>query len=214
MRRALVVCAAPHPHAEEFYRSLIGRHDGLLIAADGGAGLCLANDRIPDLLVGDLDSIPSDILKRTRSAGTKVAQAPVDKDETDLDLALQGASDLGASTGTHHCGVVSTAGSHTGGDRECLRLHGTRHRSDRSGNVGMCPRFTGTQLGDVVRSGLLVLAVHSGYRGRGLVRRRSLHARGRDAAAALRARLEQRSARRPCRSASREGQVSGRLTRC
>jgi thiamine pyrophosphokinase len=96
MRRTLVVCAAPHPHAEEFYRSLIKSHDGLLIAADGGAGLCLANDRIPDLLVGDLDSIPSDILKRTRSAGTKVAQAPVDKDETDLDLALQGASDLGA----------------------------------------------------------------------------------------------------------------------
>jgi len=96
MRRALVVCAAPQPNAEEFYRSLIGCHEGLLIAADGGARLCLANGRDPDLLVGDLDSIPSDILGRTRSAGTKVVQAPVDKDETDLDLALQGASGLGA----------------------------------------------------------------------------------------------------------------------
>jgi thiamine pyrophosphokinase len=96
MRPALVVCAAAHPHAEEFYKSLIGHHDGPLIAADGGAGLCLAHGRVPDLLVGDLDSISSDLLERTRSAGTKVVQARADKDETDLDLALQGASDLGA----------------------------------------------------------------------------------------------------------------------
>ena len=96
MRPVLVVCAAPQPHAEDFYRHLITSHEGLLIAADGGAGLCLSHGRVPDLLVGDFDSIAPEALERARNAGSKVTRSPVDKDVTDLDLALEAASELGA----------------------------------------------------------------------------------------------------------------------
>jgi len=103
MRSALVVCAAPKPDAGDFYGALITTHEGLLVAADGGADLCLENGRMPDLLVGDFDSIAPDVLERVMSTGARVSRAPADKDMSDLDLALRAAADLGVE------GVLITA---------------------------------------------------------------------------------------------------------
>ncbi|MDB5038779.1 MAG: hypothetical protein JWQ35_2307, partial [Bacteriovoracaceae bacterium] len=58
-----------------------------LIAADGGAKHCAALDIVPDLLIGDFDSVPSDLLKELR-AKTILYKFPRDKDFTDLKLAL------------------------------------------------------------------------------------------------------------------------------
>lgn len=59
-----------------------------LICADGGANHAALSERIPNLLIGDLDSITPEILKQCENAGCVIARFPCEKDETDLELAL------------------------------------------------------------------------------------------------------------------------------
>jgi thiamine pyrophosphokinase len=58
------------------------------IAADGGSRHALACGRAPDVLIGDLDSLPDSARESLRRAGTKVRTHPSEKDETDLELAV------------------------------------------------------------------------------------------------------------------------------
>ena len=64
--------------------------DNFLIAADIGLSYCLEAGLRPDLIVGDFDScsLPEDI-------DSPVIKLPVEKDYTDLDVAIQKASELG-----------------------------------------------------------------------------------------------------------------------
>jgi len=60
----------------------------LLIAADGGANYALAAGRLPDVLIGDLDSVNSEVLTKCQQGHTLIEKHPREKDETDLELAL------------------------------------------------------------------------------------------------------------------------------
>jgi thiamine pyrophosphokinase len=64
-----------------------------IVAADGGARLCRAVALQPDLVVGDMDSLPA--TDRTSLAATgsrfQVHPDPVNKEETDLELAVEAA---------------------------------------------------------------------------------------------------------------------------
>ncbi len=62
--------------------------DDFIIAADGGTSHALALGLVPDIIIGDLDSAPSD-LQPLKEKGTQVIQYPADKNETDLELAIQ-----------------------------------------------------------------------------------------------------------------------------
>ncbi|MFZ3101574.1 MAG: thiamine diphosphokinase [Desulfitobacteriaceae bacterium] len=62
---------------------------GLLICADGGGNSALLSDRRPDVLIGDLDSITPENLANCVETGTKIQRFPKEKDQTDLELALQ-----------------------------------------------------------------------------------------------------------------------------
>ena len=62
--------------------------DARIVAADGGARHALALGLIPDLVIGDLDSITPADLQRVRASGAEIERHPVDKDATDLELAL------------------------------------------------------------------------------------------------------------------------------
>jgi thiamine pyrophosphokinase len=68
----------------------------LVIAADGGLLHCQALGILPEVLIGDFDSIPTDQLASMHAQGVQVIQHPSRKDHTDLELALQHA---------HHAGV-------------------------------------------------------------------------------------------------------------
>jgi len=71
--------------------------DGLLvIAADSGLDHALALGLPVDVVVGDLDSVSADALATARVAGVEIETHPVDKDATDLELALHAARDRGA----------------------------------------------------------------------------------------------------------------------
>ena len=59
-----------------------------LVCADGGANFALALGRMPDQVIGDLDSILPENLKACEKAGCRIERYPREKDETDLELAL------------------------------------------------------------------------------------------------------------------------------
>lgn len=95
-RHALVVGSAPVPGAEAHYGPLIRASD-LLIAADAGLEVCLEAVRVPDVCVGDFDSTSPAALERAASLGAEVRRYPAVKDESDLDLAVLAARQLGAN---------------------------------------------------------------------------------------------------------------------
>jgi thiamine pyrophosphokinase len=59
-----------------------------VVAADSGLAHALALGRHVDLVVGDLDSVDVTLLADARAAGAEVEAHPRDKDQTDLELAL------------------------------------------------------------------------------------------------------------------------------
>ncbi len=64
------------------------RQANAVIAADGGLRHLLSLGVLPDLVIGDLDSLSPEELARLEGAGTRVLRYPAEKDETDLELAL------------------------------------------------------------------------------------------------------------------------------
>ena len=78
----------------------------LIIAADGGARLCAKHRARPDVLIGDLDSLTAAEVARWEAAGVEVLRFPVDKDQTDLELAL----DLAVARGARRITVLGALG--------------------------------------------------------------------------------------------------------
>jgi len=74
-------------------RSLI-RPTDFILCADGGTRHALALGLTPDLIIGDLDSADPETVAKLRAAGVEIRQFPIDKDYTDLELALLAARDL------------------------------------------------------------------------------------------------------------------------
>jgi thiamine pyrophosphokinase len=68
-----------------------------IIAADGGLAHVQALNLKLDLLVGDLDSVSPEQIRWAEKMGAEVRRFPLDKDETDLELALQEAVATGCS---------------------------------------------------------------------------------------------------------------------
>lgn len=62
--------------------------EDLVIAADGGANLCSKLGIIPDILIGDMDSVQPELINELRSEGTQLIVYPREKDQIDLELAL------------------------------------------------------------------------------------------------------------------------------
>jgi len=60
----------------------------LIIAANGGARHLYPLQRPPDIIIGDLDSLPEELRTWLQTAGSQINQHPPDKNETDLELAL------------------------------------------------------------------------------------------------------------------------------
>ena len=61
----------------------------LVIGVDGGIAHCLAMQRVPDVILGDFDSIDANVLNDARLASCLRYSYPARKDVTDLELALQ-----------------------------------------------------------------------------------------------------------------------------
>ena len=74
---------------------LLLRTDDYVICADGGTRHARALDRQPGLVVGDMDSISKERWQELQTNNVGIELYPRDKNETDLELALQRAIELG-----------------------------------------------------------------------------------------------------------------------
>jgi thiamine pyrophosphokinase len=87
MRRGLIVAGGPLD-AAQLEAEVAGRPE-LIIAADSGGKYLLELGVLPDLLVGDFDSLAPEELRRMEAAGVKTRSFPSQKDETDLELSIE-----------------------------------------------------------------------------------------------------------------------------
>jgi thiamine pyrophosphokinase len=84
--RAVLFVNGEMPDASAM-RAVIKPED-LIVAVDGGLKHVQALGLKPSWIIGDMDSIAAEELDRWRTSGARIDRYPVEKDETDLELAL------------------------------------------------------------------------------------------------------------------------------
>jgi len=87
VKRILIFANGELPNLEKA-RTLI-RADDFILCADGGARHALALGLTPDLVIGDMDSVTTNEFQQLKKSGVAIELFPRDKNETDLELALQ-----------------------------------------------------------------------------------------------------------------------------
>lgn len=71
-------------------RALTEHPSPLIVAADGGARMAAEHfRRVPDVILGDLDSLTPDEVSIFRDQNVTIEAYPPEKDETDLEIALK-----------------------------------------------------------------------------------------------------------------------------
>ena len=105
---ALVVGGSPEAPSPDLLRRC-ARGVRLVVACDSGADACMRAQLPVDVLVGDGDSLSPAALEYARSHGAQELDFPMDKDDTDLGLALSWLGDNAASLGVGGivaCGLI------------------------------------------------------------------------------------------------------------
>ncbi len=92
MNRIIILANGELPNLDQA-RTLL-RVDDYLICADGGTRHALALGIQPYLIIGDMDSTEKDTLKNFHEANVDIELYPRDKNETDLELAINKAVEL------------------------------------------------------------------------------------------------------------------------
>ena len=93
MRAAIFLNGAPDP--PDLLRRIAGRAD-LVVAADGGARYALDAGVVPDLVVGDMDSLGEARTREVEERGALLERHPSRKDKMDGHLAVLAVRDRGA----------------------------------------------------------------------------------------------------------------------
>ena len=78
--------------AGDFYGQITAENEDIIIAADGGYDNLVRRGITPDILIGDFDSVKSEIPEGLRSI-----RYPKEKDETDMFLSYEAGVKLGYS---------------------------------------------------------------------------------------------------------------------
>lgn len=86
------------------------RRAPFVAAADAGAAVGLEAGRLPELLVGDFDSLPPELLERCRAGGSEVVRLPVHKDLTDGEFILDWAAREAGPRGWRRLVVLGALG--------------------------------------------------------------------------------------------------------
>ncbi len=79
------------------------RDDDYIICADGGTRHASSLDLKPALVIGDMDSADSVLLKKLQADGVPIELFPRDKNETDLELAIQQSHRAQSQRDHHRC---------------------------------------------------------------------------------------------------------------
>jgi thiamine pyrophosphokinase len=98
------------PDSSDLLRRVAGRAD-LVVAADGGARYALEAGVVPDLVVGDLDSLGEDLAREVERRGASLERHPVRKDKMDGHLAVLAARERGATAADVLCALGGRLGA-------------------------------------------------------------------------------------------------------
>ncbi len=98
------------PDSPDLLRRVAGRAD-LVVAADGGARYALEAGVVPDLVVGDMDSLGEGLAREVESRGASLERHPVRKDKMDGHLAVLAARERGATAADLLCAVGGRLGA-------------------------------------------------------------------------------------------------------
>jgi thiamine pyrophosphokinase len=98
------------PDLERLIRAVAGRAD-LVVAADGGARYALAAGIVPDLIVGDMDSLGEDLAREMKARGAELQRHPVRKDKMDGHLAVLAARERGTTAADFLCAAGGKFGA-------------------------------------------------------------------------------------------------------
>ncbi len=90
MRIRVVIIANGELKDPAYHRTLINNND-YIICVNGGSIHALALGLHPDLLIGDLDSLPPAVKAKILSSNPEVIEHPPAKDKSDLELGLESA---------------------------------------------------------------------------------------------------------------------------
>ncbi len=93
-RHVVIVANGEFHHTDRLGRLLAGAD--VIIAADGGANWLATLGWVPDVLVGDLDSVQPRVLDAVKNGRCRIVRHATHKDETDTELALLEATAMGA----------------------------------------------------------------------------------------------------------------------
>lgn len=108
MRAAVLLNGSPDPPG--LIRKVVGRAD-LVVAADGGARHALEAGVVPDLVVGDMDSLGEELALEAERRGASLERHPASKDKMDGHLAVLAASSLGAEAAELLCATGGRIGA-------------------------------------------------------------------------------------------------------
>lgn len=95
MKQALIFANGEPNDGPMVRRALRAGRGARIIAADGGALVAEHFGLLVDTIIGDMDSLTSDQVKRFEGRGATIVRHPAEKDATDLELALIAAADDG-----------------------------------------------------------------------------------------------------------------------
>jgi thiamine pyrophosphokinase len=96
MARTIIFANGELPNIERA-RALV-RADDYVICADGGTHHALALGITPHLIIGDMDSVTKAVVQRLKKADVPIELYPRNKNETDLELALNRAVEKSPSS--------------------------------------------------------------------------------------------------------------------
>lgn len=86
--KALIALNGKRVKNSQKYNKLYDRNKYLFIAADGGAKFLQKINFIPDIIIGDMDSLSEQELSKYKNYNIKIKKFPVEKNETDGELAI------------------------------------------------------------------------------------------------------------------------------
>ena len=87
-KKYVIFLNGEYKYSQEFMDKLVSEN-AVCFCADGGANFVFKYGKIPEIIVGDLDSIEKKVLEYYKSKNILIKKFPKDKDFTDFELILK-----------------------------------------------------------------------------------------------------------------------------
>ena len=87
-KKYVIFLNGKYKYSQEFMDKLVSEN-AVCFCADGGANFAFKYGKIPEMIIGDLDSVEKKVLEYYKSKNILVKKFPKDKDFTDFELILE-----------------------------------------------------------------------------------------------------------------------------